>query len=58
MITLPENFINDLISTMSSTIGDIMPLFLFVVGILIAIYVIGNIAWNTIENKEDYFNKK
>jgi hypothetical protein len=58
MITLPENFVSGLISTMGETITDILPLVLFIVGILIAIYIISSIAWNTIENKQDYFNIK
>lgn len=58
MIDLPENFVTGLISTMGETITDILPLFLFIVGILIAIYIISSIAWNTIENKQEWFNKK
>jgi len=58
MITLPENFVSGLISTMGETITDILPLVLFIVGILLAIYIISSIAWNTIENKQDYFNIK
>jgi hypothetical protein len=58
MITLPENFVTGLISTMGQTITDVLPLVLFIVGILLSIYIISSIAWNTIENKKEYFNNK
>lgn len=58
MINLPENFIDNLISVMGETITDVLPLILFIVGILLSIYIISSIAWNTIENKQDYFNNK
>jgi hypothetical protein len=56
MITLPANFIDNLISTMGGTISDVLPIFLFVAGIFLASWIIGNIAWGMIENKQDYFN--
>jgi hypothetical protein len=43
MITLPENFIDDLISTMGSTISDILPLVLFIAGIILACYILGGV---------------
>jgi hypothetical protein len=58
MITLPTNFIDNLISTMGETITDVLPLVLFIAAILLAIWIISSIAWNTIENKQDYFNIK
>lgn len=45
MITLPTNFIPDLISTMGSTISDVLPLALFVVGIILACYILSNVFW-------------
>lgn len=58
MIDLPANFITDLISVMGNTISDLLPLVLFIIGILIGVYIVSSIAWNTIQNKEDWFNKK
>jgi hypothetical protein len=56
MITLPANFIDNLIATMGGTISDVLPIFLFVAGIFLASWIIGNMALGMIENKQDYFN--
>ena len=49
MITLPTNFVTDLISTMGSTISDLMPLVLFIVGVVIACYILSNLFWSRID---------
>jgi hypothetical protein len=43
MITLPANFIDNLISTMSGTFSDCLPLVLFIGGITIAVFIVGGI---------------
>jgi len=49
MITLPTNFITDLVSTMGGVMADIMPLVLLIVGILLACYVLRNIFWSWVD---------
>ena len=49
MITLPNNFIQDLITTMGTTISDVLPLVLFIVGILLACYILSGVFWSWVD---------
>jgi len=51
MITLPNNFINDLISIMGSTISDILPLVLFIAGIILACYILSGVFWSWVDRQ-------
>jgi hypothetical protein len=49
MITLPTNFVDNLISTMGTTISDVLPLALFVGGIILACYILSNVFWSWVD---------
>jgi len=40
MITLPQNFVSDLTDTMGGTMGDLLPLVLFIGGVTFGIYIL------------------
>jgi hypothetical protein len=52
MITLPNNFISGLISTMGGVFTDLMPLILLVCGVLLGLYVLGELLGMLNKNKE------
>jgi hypothetical protein len=59
MITLPANFITDLIGVMQSTFSDLLPLILLIVGVVLGVWVITNLIWGFKEKQQqDYFNNK
>jgi len=53
MITLPANFIDNLISTMGGTISDILPVFLFVAGVFIGFLILERLLF-IMENFDNY----
>jgi hypothetical protein len=50
MITLPVDFITNLISTMSLTASDILPFALFVSGIIFGVYIISGLLHKNKDN--------
>jgi hypothetical protein len=46
MITLPNNFINDLIGIMGNVFSDLMPLILLIIGLCLSIWIIESF-WGT-----------
>lgn len=49
MITLPNNFVADLITTMGGTMSDVLPLALFVGGVILGCYILSNAFWSWID---------
>jgi hypothetical protein len=46
MISLPVNFVDNLITTMGGTFTDCLPLVLFIGGITLAVFIFGGILNN------------
>ena len=53
MISLPTNFIDNLQAVMSNIFTDLLPLVLFIGGILIGLYVIGGVLNRDNSNKNN-----
>lgn len=58
MIDLPQNFIQDLIGVMGSTIADLLPLLLFLGGVFLACFILRNAFWAMIDRSNGINKEK
>lgn len=59
MISLPNNFVTDLVAVVYDLTGDIMPLVLLILGVAFGTWILSDLFWNFKEREyERYFKDK